>query len=152
MLYGALTARENIEFAATMFGATHPRDAALSALQRLGVAERADTPVRLLSRGLQQRVSIARAIVHRPRLLLADEPYSGLDALGAAALTDVLKDLRADGAAMVVVTHNVAEGLAVASHAAILRNGRFVRYDAAGSLDVPAYTAQYLALVTADAA
>ena len=82
MLYGALTARENVEFAARMYGVPDPRAAALRALAAMRVADRADAPVRALSRGLQQRVSIARAIVHEPRLLLCDEPYTGLDEVG----------------------------------------------------------------------
>src|SRR5262249_38074182 len=106
MLYAALTPAENVAFAAKLFGVPEPRRAALAVLELLGAADRADTPVRLLSRGLQQRVSIARAIVHRPSLLLADEPYSGLDAAGAAALTRLLRELRGAGATMVVVTHN----------------------------------------------
>ena len=111
MLYAALTARENVEFAATLYGLRHARDAAHRALVALRVADRADTPVRALSRGLQQRVSIARAIVHAPSLLLCDEPYTGLDDAGAHALTDALAERRAAGAALLVVTHNVAEAI-----------------------------------------
>src|SRR3954469_16894853 len=90
MLYGALTVRENVELAARLYGVRDARDAATRALRAMRVSERAETPVRSLSRGLQQRVSIARALVHAPGVLLLDEPYTGLDALGAAALTDVL--------------------------------------------------------------
>ncbi|MDQ6831524.1 MAG: ABC transporter ATP-binding protein, partial [Gemmatimonadota bacterium] len=87
MLYSPLTALENVEFSARLHGVPNARDAALAALRRLRVADRAGVPVRSLSRGLQQRVSIARAMVHAPRLVLLDEPYTGLDALGASALT-----------------------------------------------------------------
>jgi ABC-type multidrug transport system ATPase subunit len=152
MLYGALTSLENVEFAATLFGIEQPRRAALDALERLGLADRAATRVSLLSRGMQQRVSIARAIVHAPRLLLADEPYSGLDAAGAVALTSVLRNLRAGGAAMVVVTHNVTEGLALATQAAVLAGGLVVRHDASAQIDPAAYTADYQRLAAGDAA
>src|SRR4051812_25136815 len=123
MLYRALTSRENVEFAAQLYGVPDPRRAAMRALERMRIADRADAPVRSLSRGLQQRVSIARAIVHEPVVILLDEPYTGLDAAGGAALTDMLQLLRASGASMILVTHNVEEGLAVATHAAVMLAG-----------------------------
>ncbi len=147
MLYRALTARENVEFAARLYGVTDYGAAATRALERMRILDRADAPVRALSRGLQQRVSIARAIVHGPGVVLLDEPYTGLDAAGGAALTDMLGTLRAAGAALLLVTHNVDEGLAVASHAAIMLGGRLVRHDTAASLDPRRYFADYRALV-----
>ena len=150
MLYGALSARENVEFAARMYGVPRPADAAMRALAAMRVADRAETPVRALSRGLQQRVSIARAIVHGPRLLLCDEPYTGLDEAGSAALTAALADRRHAGAALLLVTHNLAEGLALATHAAIMRRGRFVRYEERAAVDGASYASAYRELVTAD--
>src|ERR1041384_3820972 len=143
MLYRALTSRENIEFTARLYGLSDPRAAATRALERMHMLDRADTPVRALSRGLQQRISIARAIVHVPLVVLLDEPYTGLDAAGAAALSDTLRLLRSHGATMVLVTHNVDEGLAIASHAAIMTNGRIARFDDCSSVDPSAYLADY---------
>ena len=151
MLYAALTARENVEFSARMYGVRRPADAALSALAAMRVADRADAPVRALSRGLQQRVSIARAIVHGPLLLLCDEPYTGLDEVGSAALTEALGERRAHGAALLLVTHNLSEGLALATHAAIMRRGRFVRFEERGLVDGASYASAYRELVTSDA-
>jgi heme exporter protein A len=151
MLYSALTSRENVEFAAKMYGLRHPAEAALRALKAMRVADRADTPVRALSRGLQQRVSIARAIVHEPLLLLCDEPYTGLDEVGSAALTEALGERRAHGAALMLVTHNLSEGLALATHAAIMRRGRFARYEERARVDGASYASAYRELVTADA-
>jgi heme exporter protein A len=150
MLYGPLTARENIEFAARMHGLRHPASAARDALTLMRVLDRADTPVRALSRGLQQRVSIARAIVHRPRLLLCDEPYTGLDEVGGTALTSALAGRRDAGAALLLVTHNLSEGLALATHAAIMRRGRFARYERRADVDATTYAQEYRELVTAD--
>ena len=151
MLYGALTARENVEFAARMYGVRDAPAAARRALAHMRVTDRADAPVRALSRGLQQRVSIARAIVHEPRLLLCDEPYTGLDEVGSAALTAALAERRDHGAALLLVTHNLGEGLALATHAAIMRRGRFVRYESRTVLDPAAYASAYRDLVAADA-
>jgi len=111
------------------------------------VLDRANAPVRALSRGLQQRVSIARALVHSPRVLLLDEPYTGLDALGAAALTEILMRLRGDGATLVLVTHNINEGLAVASHAAVMHGGRLLRLERREALDSVSYAEEYRELV-----
>ena len=105
--------------------------------------------MRSLSRGLQQRVSIARAIVHEPSVVLLDEPYTGLDAAGGAALTEMLQLLRAAGAALILVTHNVDEGLAVASHAAIMLAGGSCVAIARRSI-TRAYLADYRALVVGD--
>ena len=114
------------------------------------VIDRGEVPVRALSRGLQQRVSIARAIVHDPTLVLLDEPYSGLDEAGAAALTSLLRALRGRGATLIVVTHNVGEGLALATHAAIMTEGRFARFERRGdalAFDAQRYAADYRELV-----
>ena len=143
MLYGALTVRENVELAARLYGLVDPAGAAMAALALMRVEDRADTPARTLSRGLQQRVSIARAMVHAPGLLLCDEPYTGLDDAGSAALTEVLTERREAGAALLLVTHNLAEGLALATQAAIMRRGRFVRHEARELLDPSSYQSQY---------
>lgn len=147
MLYPALTARENVAFAARMFGIGDPDAAALTALRRMRMDDRAETPVRVLSRGMQQRTSIARALVHSPAVLLLDEPYTGLDEAGADALTSTLRALRDGGSTLVLVTHHLSEGLALASHAAIMRAGRFARVDAAADVDPSRYAQQYRSLV-----
>lgn len=151
MLYGPLTARENVEFAARLYGLADPRGAAERALAAMRILDRADAPVRALSRGMQQRVSIARATVHEPRVVLLDEPYTGLDAAGSAALTTMLERLRATGATLVLVTHNVGEGLALATHAAIMQAGRFLRYERCADVDPGAYVAGYRELMEVDA-
>jgi heme exporter protein A len=147
MLYDALTARENVEFSARLYGVPDARAAAEAALDRMRVLDRASAPVRALSRGLQQRVSIARAIVHRPRVVLLDEPYTGLDEVGAAALTAALEELKSQGAALVLVTHNLGEGLALATHAAIMRRGRFVRFDERQAVEPARYAIEYRELL-----
>ena len=147
MLYAALTALENVEFTARLYGVPQPRSAAIRALARMRLVDRADSVVRSLSRGMQQRVSIARAIVHEPRVVLLDEPYTGLDELGASALTDALGTLKANGAALVLVTHHLDEGLALATHVAIMRDGAFVRYDARDAIELDRYRELYRQVV-----
>ncbi len=143
MLYAALSARENVELTARLFGVRDPRAAASRALERMAMSERAETPVRQLSRGMQQRVSIARATVHEPRIVLLDEPFTGLDDSGSAALAAQLAELRAAGTTMVLVTHQIAEGLALATHAAIMRSGALVRLEPGESIDPATYLTVY---------
>ena len=150
MLYEALSARENVSFAARLYGIREPATSVDDSLRRMSMLERADAPVRLLSRGMQQRVSIARAMVHSPQVVLADEPYSGLDDSGARSLTALLRELRSSGTAVIIVTHNLAEGLSLASHAAVMQRGKFVRYDARERIDASSYAATYRQAVASD--
>ena len=147
MLYPALTALENVEFAARLHGVGSPRDAAMRALETIGIAERAESYVKRLRRGMQQRASIAGAIVHGPSVLLLDEPYTGLDAAGAAALTRMLLALREGGSTMVLVTHNIPEGLAISSHAGVMMRGALVRFGPSGGMDADDFGTEYRQMV-----
>jgi heme exporter protein A len=149
MLYHALTARENVELAARLYGVPDPGGAAVRALERLRVVDRASSPVRSLSRGLRQRVSIARALVHEPRVMLLDEPFTGLDDAGASALGEALRAVRGSGAALVLVTHNIAEGLSLATRAAVMHRGKFVRVTDATGTEPTAFAFAYREMVTA---
>ncbi len=147
LLYDALTARENVEFAARLYGVAKASAEAERALDGMQILDRADTPVRELSRGMRQRVSIARATVHQPDVVLADEPFTGLDIVGSSALAGLLTGLLARGAALVLVTHNLEEGLSLATNAAIMHRGRIVRHDERGAIDAGTFAHEYQQLV-----
>ena len=149
MLYPPLTALENVVFAARLHGLSDPEGAARKALDGMQVGDRAEAPVRTLSRGLQQRVSIARATVHAPSVVLLDEPYTGLDEAGALALTSALRGMLARGACLILVTHNVREGLELATEAGIMTAGRFATRESRprDGFDAAAYAATYRRLV-----
>ncbi len=147
MLYDALTARENVRFAADLHGLAEPARATAEVLEALAVTARADVPVRALSRGMRQRVAVARAVVHAPEVILCDEPYTGLDEVGAAALTALLRARQAAGAALVLVTHHLQEGLALATQVAVMRGGRFVHTAPGRALDPATFAATYRSLV-----
>ena len=125
-LYPELTARENLAFFAGLYEARDPGAAADAALARAGLAERAHDPVSSFSRGMRQRVALERSLIHRPRLVLLDEPFTGLDDASTAALVARLRALRQEGAIVVLATHDldVAEGLL--DEALFLRDGRMV--------------------------
>ena len=150
LLYDALTARENVEFAARLYHVATPSENAERALAAMQILDRSETPVRFLSRGLKQRVSVARAIVHEPDVILADEPFTGLDVVGAKALTSLLLQSRNRGAALVLVTHNIDEGLSLASHAAIMNQGKIIAWQPRGSIEPRAFADSYASVVSAD--
>ena len=124
LLYGALTARENVEFAARLYGLADPAGAAEAALARMKVLERAEAPVRRLSRGLQQRVSIARAMVHGPDVVLLDEPFTGLDDVSSERLRARLTAIRRRGAIVLVTTHELEAIEPIVDAAYLLARGR----------------------------
>ena len=125
-LYPELTARENLAFFAGMYAAADRHASAEAALTHAGLADRGDDPVSSFSRGMRQRVALERALIHHPRLVLLDEPFTGLDDASAAALIARLRSLRDGGAIVVLATHDLdlAEGLL--DHAVFLRDGRMV--------------------------
>src|SRR5437016_4400659 len=97
-------------------------------MRRLGIAEHAERAVCALSRGLAQRAAIARALIHEPRVLLLDEPFTGLDLAAAAGFRTLLAQLRGAGRVVVLATHNVDEGVELATDVAFQRRGRFVHF------------------------
>jgi ABC-type multidrug transport system ATPase subunit len=123
-LYPELSARENLRFFAGLHQVADAVAAADAALHRAGLADRANDPVGSFSRGMRQRVALERALIHSPRLVLLDEPFTGLDDASARALVARLNDLRETGAILIVATHDLdlAEGLL--DHVVFLRDGR----------------------------
>jgi ABC-type multidrug transport system ATPase subunit len=125
-LYPELTARENLEFFARLYGLDRPRDRVDGALANAGLADRAGDAVSGFSRGMRQRLALERALLHGPRLLLLDEPFTGLDDASGRALVNRLRGLRDEGAIVIAATHDLdlAEGLL--DEVAILREGRLL--------------------------
>ncbi len=123
-LYPELTARENLEFFAGLHHAADAAGAARDALARAGLEDRADDPVSTFSRGMRQRVALERALIHRPRLLLLDEPFTGLDEGSALALVARLQALRQGGTIVVLATHDLDLADGLLDHALFLRDGR----------------------------
>jgi heme exporter protein A len=143
LLYGDLTAEENLRFFARMYalpanGTRSPLDRARidAVLDQVGLTARRRDPVRTFSRGMIQRLSIARAILHDPRLLLLDEPYTGLDLQAADMLRGFLQDLATTDRTVILTTHSLEQGLEVCDRAAILARGRIAWMGARDDVDL----------------
>ncbi len=118
-----------------MFSLAEIEDRINDVAERMNVAHRLDDKVRDLSHGLQKRVSFARALLHRPKLLLLDEPETGLDQNTLAIFESLLADYRAVGGSVVMTTHSLERGLALADRVAILGGGKFVFVDSSDNID-----------------
>lgn len=128
-VYGDLTVRENLEFYGRIYGRSRAVD---ELLEWADLAVRQHSPARSLSRGMQQRLTIARAILHEPRLLLLDEPFTGLDAISAEKLNALLNDIKGKDTTILLATHDVARGVALADRILLMEAGRIV-FDATGA-------------------
>lgn len=127
LCYGDLTGRENLRFFARLYGVASPNQRADEMLGRLGLdADAADRACRTYSRGMMQRLSVARALIHRPHLVLLDEPFTGLDRDGVAALGRLLVEERERGAILLIVTHDLPAVSEVCQRALVLHRGRLV--------------------------
>lgn len=123
-LYDDLTPRENLSYYARLYG-LRDRDTRISdALERVGLSARANHRVRTLSNGMQRRAAIARAILHRPGVLLFDEPETGLDQDSRQMLGDLLGQWTSEGRSVVLTTHDVELGIAWGHRSAVLSGGK----------------------------
>lgn len=123
MLYRGLSVTENLRLLSALYDLSDGAERAARLCDRLRI-DRPGALVRTLSRGMQQRAALARALLHRPNVLLLDEPFTGLDPDGADDLTRTLAEFRREGGALVVTAHSEAEALRVADDAAVLSVGR----------------------------
>ncbi|HLT59173.1 MAG TPA: ABC transporter ATP-binding protein [Limnochordales bacterium] len=127
LLYDELTVVDNLVFAARLFGVPDARRRAEGMVDAAGLRLVAREPAGRLSRGMKQRLALVRALLHRPSVLLLDEPYAGLDARWSAWLTDLLAAERARGTSVILVAHEWRTAWPVADRAAVLLRGRLAR-------------------------
>ncbi len=143
-LYGDLTARENLLFYGRLFGVAHGAERVTELLQAVGLEPQTRQLVRTYSRGMQQRLAIARALLHRPPLLLLDEPFTGLDQHAVMRLQALLYDLQTEERTVVLSTHDLQRGLMVCDEIMIQSRGKIVYQGAASSVDTLALEQLYL--------
>ena len=125
-LYSELTALENLLFFGRMYSVKQVRERAKTLLQRVGLEKRSNERVATLSRGQLQRLSLARTLLHAPRLLLLDEPDAGLDEEGIVLLETLMREHREQGGTTVFTTHHFERAVAFSDRVCMLRGGRLV--------------------------
>ncbi len=150
LLYDHMTALENLVFYASLYKLKDPEKTAVELLRVVELYPRRHSRVGQFSRGMRQRLSVARALVNDPSLLLLDEPYSGLDQDAAAMLTEQLAELKSKERTVIVVTHNLDHGLNSATKVGILAAGRLVFMEARNRVDRALLEAEYLRHVQGD--
>lgn len=124
-MYDELSLRENLHFAARLFGMKEEREAVHHALELARLEEKADDRLGGLSRGMQQRAALARAFLHRPRMLLLDEPFTALDSASADRIRQWLGDRAAEQCAIVMVTHQPENVWDLATSVGVLAAGKW---------------------------
>lgn len=143
MLYPDLTAEENLLLAAELYGVADPAARVRELLSAVELSSRRLDEVRTFSRGMTQRLSIARALVHDPDVVFLDEPYSGLDPHAVDVFDHLLADVR-EGRTFVMISHDLRKGFSMCTHALVLARGRAVSFGDRASLDPDEFERLYL--------
>lgn len=146
LLYPDLSAEENLLFFAEMYGVPDPAARVRDLLESVELLHRRFDLVRTFSRGMLQRLSIARALLHRPDVLFLDEPYSGLDPHAMDILDHLIAQVRGQHT-FVMVSHDLVKGLELCSHALILAKGKVVRFEEKRYIDDETFAAEYRSIV-----
>jgi heme exporter protein A len=136
LLYGDLTPDENLRFFSRMYDLPDAAARIDTVLEQVGLLGRRRDPVRTFSRGMVQRLAIARAILHDPTIMLLDEPYTGLDLQAADMLRSVLTELASSNRTVILTTHNLEQGLEMCDRVTILNKGRVAWEGTRSGLDL----------------
>ncbi len=142
MLYADLTAEENLQIAARLYGVQHPDARVAEMLDAVELTHRRLDTVGTFSRGMTQRLSIARALIHDPDIVFLDEPYSGLDPHAVEIFDGLIASVRADRT-FVMVSHDLRKGFGVCTHALVMAKGRKVAFAPKTDIDYDAFEALY---------
>lgn len=142
-LYGNLTARENLFFYGKLYDVPKLNERVPDLLREVGLHQRANDMVRTFSRGMLQRLTIARAIIHNPAIILLDEPYTGLDQHAARMLRNLLKKLHTEDKTIIMTTHDMTNGLEVSDRIVIQLHGKVVFEDRSANQTVESFEKIY---------
>ena len=138
-LYPDLTVHENLVFYARLYGITNIHMRIMEIIERVELRNWCDVRVRNLSRGLQQRTAIARALIHNPMILLLDEPFTGLDPHAIRRFNELLTELFSEGRTIVMTSHNLYIGIEICTRIAIIAGGKVVYDSPKGNISRPEF-------------
>jgi heme exporter protein A len=147
LLYSDLTAEENLSFYARLYALARPADRIAAVLEQVGLERRRRDLVRTFSRGMQQRLAIARALLPDPAVMLFDEPYTGLDPDASLMLDEVLRSVALAGRTVLISTHDLPRGLSLAHRVVILARGVIAHSAATGGLRAAEFADTYANVV-----
>jgi heme exporter protein A len=151
LLYPELTAAENLRYYGRLYRVADLSARVAHVLEQVGLYQRRDEPVGRLSRGMQQRLSLARAILHDPPILLLDEPETGLDVQALQVLESAITGRSDRPRTVILTTHNLPQGLRLADKVGILVGGRLVHEQSSAHADVAELESLYRGLLSAAA-
>ncbi|MDT8317715.1 MAG: ABC transporter ATP-binding protein [bacterium] len=146
-LYGDLSALENLVFYARMYQLPNPEERARELIEEVGLGGRENHLVETFSRGMEQRLSIARALIHNPHIIYLDEPYSGLDQHASLMLGNLLKKLHTDTRTIIMTTHNIGHGLEISDRIVIQLAGKVVYEDQTANHTTKSFEKVYFEMV-----
>jgi heme exporter protein A len=142
-LYAQMSAEENLRFFGRLYSLDHLEDRISRHLEEVGLIQRRRDRVRVFSRGMQQRLALARTLLHEPELVLLDEPYTGLDPHAAQMLRTVLERLKDGRRTVLLITHNLTQGLELADRVVVQVAGRWVSDEPRTSIDAATFEQEY---------
>ncbi len=149
-VYENLSALENLMFYGSLYNVENRQEKAESLLKELDLYSRRNDPIRTYSRGMLQRISIARALIHSPNIIFLDEPYTGLDSLSKDKLSNLLKKQIVNKKTIIMVTHDINIGLDLASQVIIMKKGSIIFNKPKQEIDCTSFEKLYLELSSSD--
>lgn len=150
LLYPDLSAYENLEFYGSLYGVANLHERIVELLKKVELSSRRYDLVRTYSKGMQQRLAIARALIHKPRILFLDEPHTGLDPHAVEILDSLIAEIRADHT-FIMITHNLEKGLALSDSIMILKEGEIIYHQQKEKLNNEEFKQMYFQAVKGEA-
>ncbi len=149
-LYNTLTAYENLKLFGMLYNIKNPDEHIKYVLNKVGLLRRSSEAIRNFSRGMHQRLAVARAFLHNPSLLLLDEPYTGLDQKASTVLNQILKNLHDEGKTAIITTHNIEQGLEIADKVAVLSRGYVVYEKSKNEINIDEFKKLYTEIAVSE--